>query len=176
MEDQTSWKSHAFTLLVFGGIVVLCAIFFVLGMLVGRTQGQKLAAIAAAGGVTKAEVKDAAKEEKPELTFYESVDKTKQVPRLEQPIAKPEPPPTAPARPPANVLNFQIAALRASRDAERLVAEVKKKGFKAFIVAPAPTDRNPLYRVQVGPIADSIEAESVRRKLESAGYMPIVKK
>ena len=40
MEDQASWKSHSFTLLVFTGIVVLCSIFFILGMLVGRTQGQ----------------------------------------------------------------------------------------------------------------------------------------
>jgi cell division protein FtsN len=42
-ETTTSWKNHSFTLLVFGGIVVLCSIFFVLGMLVGRTQGQKIA-------------------------------------------------------------------------------------------------------------------------------------
>ena len=39
MEDQTSWKGHTFTLLVFTGIVVLCSIFFILGMLVGRAQG-----------------------------------------------------------------------------------------------------------------------------------------
>ncbi len=48
MEEQPSWKGHTFTLLIFGGIVVLCSIFFVLGMLVGRTQGQKLATVAAA--------------------------------------------------------------------------------------------------------------------------------
>src|SRR5438552_17175088 len=69
MEDQTSWKGHTFTLIVFTGIVVLCSIFFILGMLVGRTQGQKLALTAAT-----AAAKPAAKEEnKPDLTFYDSV-------------------------------------------------------------------------------------------------------
>ena len=45
--EQTSWKGHTFTLLVFTGIVVLCSIFFILGMLVGRDQGQKIASSAA---------------------------------------------------------------------------------------------------------------------------------
>ena len=43
MEETTSWKNHSFTLLIFGGIVMLCSIFFVLGMLVGRNQGIKMA-------------------------------------------------------------------------------------------------------------------------------------
>jgi cell division protein FtsN len=48
MEDQASWKGHSFTLLVFGGIVVLCSVFFALGMLVGRSQGQRAGEAAAA--------------------------------------------------------------------------------------------------------------------------------
>src|SRR6187399_3177294 len=43
MDEQVSWKGQSFTLLVFGGIVFLCSIFFVLGMLVGRGQGEKAA-------------------------------------------------------------------------------------------------------------------------------------
>ena len=38
MEEPVSWKGHSFTLFVFAGIVALCSIFFVLGMLVGRIQ------------------------------------------------------------------------------------------------------------------------------------------
>src|SRR5215831_14461407 len=38
MEDQVSWKGHSFTLIIFIGIVILCSIFFVLGMVVGRGQ------------------------------------------------------------------------------------------------------------------------------------------
>src|SRR5262245_816170 len=43
MEEATSWKNHTFTLLIFGGIIVLCSIFFVLGMVVGRNQGRQIA-------------------------------------------------------------------------------------------------------------------------------------
>jgi len=46
MEDATSWKNHSFTLMIFGGIIVLCSIFFALGMLVGRGQGRQLAELA----------------------------------------------------------------------------------------------------------------------------------
>src|SRR4051812_18987021 len=44
MDEQVTWKGQSFTLLVFGGIVFLCSIFFVLGMLVGRGQGKSAAA------------------------------------------------------------------------------------------------------------------------------------
>src|SRR2546426_6231763 len=85
MEDQTSWKGHSFTLLVFTGIVVLCSIFFILGMLVGRAQGQKIAFAAAA---PKAEAEAPGKENTtPELTFYDSVKKP------ELPTLEPPPPP-----------------------------------------------------------------------------------
>src|ERR1700757_2269684 len=83
MEDQTSWKGHSFTLLVFTGIVVLCSIFFILGMLVGRSQGQKIAF--AASAAPRAEAKDPPKENPPpELTFYDSVKKH-ELPTLEPP-------------------------------------------------------------------------------------------
>jgi len=78
MEDQTSWKGHTFTLIVFTGIVVLCSIFFILGMLVGRTQGQKLALAASVSAAAKS---DAARpvpreDSRPDLTFFDSVKKT----------------------------------------------------------------------------------------------------
>src|SRR5260370_17150538 len=84
MEEETSWKGHSFTMLVFTGIVVLCSIFFILGMLVGRDQGQKLAVAASALAAAKAEAKLLPKEEsKPYLTFYDSVKRTE--PALEPP-------------------------------------------------------------------------------------------
>ena len=185
MEDTTSWKGHGFTLLVFTGIVVLCAIFFTLGMLVGRAQGQKMASVAAAEAAAKAELRSAPKEERPELTFFDSVEKEKDLPTLEP---APPPPPevlpgpaisesneaVVPVR--ANVINYQIAALKKSSEAERLLETVKQKGFRAFILAPVAGDPNPLFRVQVGPFANSVEADDARNKLEGAGFQPILKK
>lgn len=176
MEEQTTWKGHSLTLLVFAGIVALCSIFFTLGMLVGRQQGQKIASIATAEAATaKPDAAPAPLEEKPELTFFNSVEKERAAPALEPP--PPANPPALP-QPPASVnsINFQIGAIKKSRDADKLLRDVKKKGFKAFILAPSPGEANPFFRVQVGPFSDTIEAESARRSLEAAGYKPILRK
>jgi cell division septation protein DedD len=185
MEDQTSWKGHSFTLLVFTGIVVLCSIFFILGMLVGRSQGQKIAF--AASAASKAETKAPAKENAtPELTFYDLVKKP-ELPTLEPPPSAqikpviPDPPKAAesatpPPHPSAKVFNYQIAAFKRSADAEKLLNDVKKKGFRAFILAPAPDDAKAFFRLLVGPFGNVIEAEQVKKELETAGYKPILKK
>jgi cell division protein FtsN len=181
MEDQPTWKGHSFTLLVFAGIVVLCSIFFVLGMLVGRSQGQKFAAVAAAEAEAKRIIPVAPNESQPELTFYESVeDSQAPEPILNPPAAVPDrvaeaPRPVKAAPPAGPVINFQVGAVRGSNDAEKLLSAVKAKGFKGFILAPPPGDPNPFYRVQVGPYRDAGEAELEKQKLVSAGYQPIKK-
>ena len=178
MEEQTSWKGHSFTLMVFTGIVVLCSIFFVLGMLVGRTQGQKIASIAAIEAAGKDA--DPVQEENPEMTFSRSLESQSQP--LEQAVAaKPAPavaPPPEVSVAPAigSAINYQIAALSKQADAEKLVNDLKKKNFRAFILAPASGDANPFFRVQVGPFREEQEAELVKRQLEAAGYKPIAKK
>ena len=189
MEDQTTWKSHTFTLLVFAAIVVLSSIFFILGMLVGRTQGQKIASSTSGETTLKVDAKPEPKEDKPDFTFYDAVKKEQ--PAVLEPVpvkpdppvvtqappkanTKPEPPPVTSR--PLNVVNYQIAALRKSADAEKLLDEVKKKGFRGFILAPVARDPNPYFRVQVGPFADQIEAQDMKKRLESAGYQPILKK
>jgi cell division septation protein DedD len=199
MDDQTTWKGHTFTLLVFTGIVVLCSIFFILGMLVGRTQGQKMAGAGQAVGSAKTDAK-AAKDEKEDFTFYDSVKKgdsgsllaaaPKPAPEAEkksEPVveskaepappvaAKPAPEPEPVPAPPANVLNYQIGLFSNSANADKLLDEVKKKGFKAFILTPSEGDPNPVYRVQVGPFTDVVEAEEAKKKLESDGYKPLKK-
>jgi len=180
MEEQTSWKGHAFTLMIFGGIVVLCSIFFVLGMLVGRTQTVKIGTVAAAEAAAKAQPKEAPHEDKPDLTFYESVEKNKQpAPALSAPPPAPkpreDPPPAKAAASPANTINLQVAALKKQSDAEKQVEDLRKKGFRAFILSPSSDDTSPFYRVQIGA-SDQIEAESLRQQLEAAGIKAIIKK
>jgi cell division septation protein DedD len=201
-EDQTTWKGHTFTLLVFTGIVVLCSIFFILGMLVGRQQGQKYAS--ATNGPAKNETKAAPKDDKQDFTFYDSVKKEDDAafqpappPPRSDPDPQPEPPPPtraepikepapAPKRPPvvqsapapsstpSNVVNFQVGEFKKLSNAQTLLAGLKKKGFRAFIVELEGS--NQLYRVQVGPFADVIEAEQVKKKLESLNYQVYSKK
>jgi len=81
-----------------------------------------------------------------------------------------------PLHAPANVVNYQIAALKRSGDAKKLLREMKKRGFRAFILAPAPHDPTPFFRLLVGPFADTVEAAQAKKDLESAGYRPILKK
>jgi cell division septation protein DedD len=180
MEEQTTWKGHSLTLLVFTGIVVLCSIFFILGTLVGRVQAQKVGSNGAPAHATKIDAKPAV-EDKPDFTFYEAVKK--EAPATLQPAAespaKVDPKPQAVPETPAkleNLVNYQIGAVRKSADAEKLLNQLKKKGFRSFILAPSSTDRNPFFRVQVGPFADPAEAQNVKKKLESAGYQPILRK
>jgi cell division septation protein DedD len=160
--EHSTWKAQGFTLMVFAGIVVLCSIFFVLGMLVGRTQALKIAMVEAAEAAERTEGRPASVQ--PELTFGDAVE------------SSPAETAKAPAAPAANVINYQIGALSRASDAEKLLGELKEKGFRAFILTPAAGDANPLFRVQVGPFADEQEAELVRRQLESEKYEPIVKK
>jgi cell division septation protein DedD len=182
MEEQVTWKAHTFTLLVFTGIVVLCSIFFILGMLVGRAQGQKFASNAPAL-IPKVEAKTDSKpatDDKQDFTFYDSVKKDPPAalqppPPVEKPAPKTEPPPE-PANVTSkrlNVLNYQIGAVKKSGEAEKLLNGVKKKGFRAFILSPSSDD---YYRVQVGPFANTVEALEAKKKLEEAGYQPILKK
>jgi cell division septation protein DedD len=202
MEDQATWKGHTFTLIVFSGIVMLCSIFFILGMLVGRTQGVKAASAPAAGASGKNDTKGT-KDDKQDFTFYDSVKKEdsaalltappKPARDLDLPPAEPRKSPAvvdskaetrssapapqiSPPAPPANALNYQIGIFSKSANAEKLLEEVKKKGFRAFILAPSEGTANPTFRVQVGPYSNVVEAEAARKKLESLGYKVITKK
>ena len=180
MEEQTTWKGHTFTLFVFTGIVVLCSIFFILGMLVGRAEGQKLAGAPTGGASARSEAKAAPREDKQDLSFYDSLKK-EEPPALQSAPAKPEPAPEPltlePPKTDANMVNYQVGALAKLADAEKLLAKVKKDGFtRAFILSPPEGDPKPFFRVQVGPFSDLLEAQDVKKKLESAGYQAIPKK
>src|SRR5215471_10819986 len=135
MEEQTSWKGHSFTLLVFIGIVVLCSIFFILGTLVGRAQGQKSASSGAPVPAAQLDAKPA-REEKPDFTFYDAVKKETPatLQAAAEPPAKVDPKPQPAPEPPTkldNLVNYQIGAVRKSADAEKLLNQLRKKGFRA---------------------------------------------
>jgi len=67
----------------------------------------------------------------------------------------------------------QVAAVSKQEDADALVEALKGHGYAALIAAPTSYK---LYHVQVGPFADIKDAESTRAKLVSDGYSPILKK
>jgi DedD protein len=66
----------------------------------------------------------------------------------------------------------QVAAVSKEEDADALVDALKKKQYPAL----ATSTGDKLFHVQVGPFNDIRDAESIRAKLVSDGYNPILKK
>lgn len=173
-------KGQNLTLLVFGGLVVLCSIFFVLGMMVGR------AGFGAAEETEQASVPEMPAEPEADLTddltFYDSVGES-DPPGLE-PVPEPAGETASVAAPgdagedepdPAGQLIFlQVAALSSAPQADSLLDQLLEDGFPAFLVRPEPSDDVQLHRVRVGPFATQEAASLARRALEEQGFNPIV--
>jgi cell division septation protein DedD len=193
MAGDKSWEGQSFTLVIFVGVVVLCSVFFVLGMLAGRSQGTT---IDGSDTITvESEAALEAEPEEPDFTFFESVAES-ELPGLEvrpgtevtgeNPVPVENelpsvaesavPVPSAdpiPSQQEAAII-LQVVALRNAEQAQSLREELVEKGFPAFVLLPGPDDPNPLNRVQVGPLGDDAEVVRVRQALEAEGHRPIV--
>ena len=192
MEGETSWEGQGFTLAIFVAVVVLCSVFFILGMLAGRSQ---VAVDAVPAPVDETIVLPEGPEDPqdPDLTCYEGVGES-ELPGLElpesetaEPLAQP-PESTAtpasdagsasqPAPPTAQAevaVMLQVGALGGADQADALRLELVDLGFPAFVLRPGPDDNVPFYRVRVGPFTDGAEIERVRAALAAEGHDPIL--
>ncbi len=182
-------------LLLFFGLVALCAVFFAFGYNLGRSSA--LPAVAertppAVGENAKPANKSgtAPGTKAADLTFYKAVEQNDSNPQLSPAQAAPAPSPPASesspappaasnvpdptALPSANSYYVQVAAVSKQEDAEALVEALKKKQYPAFTANGSSGDK--LFHVQVGPYMDIKDAEIMRAKLISDGYNPILKK
>ncbi len=180
-------------LLLFFGLVALCAVFFSLGYNLGRgSSSPTLAAERTAPAVTSTRTQTKATEgtKSSDLSFYKTVEQSDSNPQL-TPAQAPAsatpsttdsttaPPsgsdmPDATTLPSANAYYVQVAAVSKQEDAEALVEALKKKQYPAFTATNSSADK--LFHVQVGPYNDVKDAEVMRAKLISDGYNPILKK
>ena len=179
-------------LVLFFGLVGICALFFALGYSLGRKSEPAIATASAAIPQTTSSVgkSSSGSAPAPPMTFYKSVEQKDANPQL-TPAAtdaktdtSPAPPNAAPvqtpgANPPDPTTTLptggyfvQVAAVSKQEDADSLVDALKKKQYPAFVAAV--TDK--LFRIQVGPFADIKDAEAMRTKLIGDGYSPILKK
>ncbi len=179
-------------LLLFFGLVALCAVFFAFGYNLGRSATTPALAerTPPAAETSKAGTKSGAPNtaKNSDLTFYKAVAQNETNPQLApaQPAASsasagdsasPAPPPTEPQTttlPSASSYYVQVAAVTKQEDADALVEALKKKQYPAFTASGVSTDK--LFHVQVGPYGDVKDAEIMRAKLISDGYNPILKK
>ena len=185
-------------LVLFFGLVGVCALFFALGYSLGRKSEPTIAAASAAvapqtvSGTNKASSGSAAAP----MTFYKSVEQKDANPELTPaadsktdmaaaPAAAPTNANATPTLPPASTPDstttlptggyfVQVAAVSKQEDADSLVDALKKKQYPAFVAAQLSSDK--LFRVQVGPYQDMKDAEAMRTRLIGDGYSPIVKK
>jgi len=181
-------------LVLFFGLVILCAVFFGMGFKLGKNSvpvptaaDASTGTAAVPGGARPSANKANPPASNPDLSFYKSVGQKNSDAQLAAAPAKDsskdqatgtasnsDSAPRDPAvAPPLNGYFVQVAAVSKQEDAEALVDALKKKQYPAFALNSAP---DKLFHVQVGPYSDIKEAETMRGKLVSDGYNPILKK
>lgn len=178
-------------LVLFFGLVALCAVFFGMGYSLGKNSakpvGDAQTAPGAPSSIRPTAVKAAEPHAPSDLTFYKAVgqkdpnaeltEKTADAPATtaaKSASADNDAPPDPAALVAApNNYFVQVAAVSKQEDAEALVDALKKKQYAAF-AANTPPDK--LFHVQVGPFSDIKDAESARTQLVKDGYNPILKK
>jgi cell division septation protein DedD len=187
-------------LVLFFGLVGVCALFFALGYSLGRKSEPAVTAASAAltpqtsSNATKANGGSTGNSAPP-MTFYKAVEQKDANPQLTAPAdtkadstaaaATNSTTTTTASTPAANPNDsttalpiagyfVQVAAVSKQDDAEALVDALKKKEYPAFVAPQATTDK--LFRVQLGPYGEAKEAEAMRTRLIGDGYSPILKK
>jgi DedD protein len=167
-------------LLLFFGLVALCAVFFAMGFSLGRNSVLKAPlADTAVAPQPPVEVRPSSVKSTPAVaavTPAAEKQDANQTPAVEPSSATTETTASTPAAAPAAVTNgyyVQVAAVSKQEDADALVDALKRKQYPAFS-AEAATDK--LFHVQIGPYAEIKDAEAMRIKLVSDGYNPILKK
>lgn len=174
---------------LFFGLAVVCAVFFGMGYVLGRNTGGPAPIVQGAPvpvAVTGAPKPNGSRALAPACPEGQSCDTPKEAGSDELSFIKSEPKetaaetqPEAPAGPAAEMrgapsLGFvvQIAAVSKKDDAETLVAALRKKSYPVFIAADGGDH---LFHVQVGPFSDRKDAQTIKDRLASDGYNPIVK-
>jgi DedD protein len=189
-------------LLLFFGLVLVCAFFFSIGFSLGKKTTIAGASLLIAQGGTPATivrpsaVKNDAHDassttpQSGDFSFYKAVGEKNANTALTPPDSKTQPAASSSATPAAGAPNdtaetptaapasgsyfVQVAAVTRQEDAEALVEALKKKQYPAFSANNNSADK--FYHVQVGPYAELKEAEAMRAHLIGDGYNPIVKK
>ncbi|HEV2118162.1 MAG TPA: SPOR domain-containing protein [Terriglobales bacterium] len=178
-------------LVLFFGLVGICALFFGLGYSLGKSSGRTVLSAGEPQAATTT-AKPAAKPNAPakpssgDLTFYQSVKQSDTAAQPASPAPDNSDSPVAAAtaagvapQPLVGTLDggsyvVQVAAVSKKDDADALLSALRKKSYSVFIASNEPHDR--LYHVQVGPFGNIKEAEAARAKLVADGYNPILKK
>lgn len=170
-------------LILFFGLVLLCAVFFGMGFTMGKNSVRSAPELQA----TPSGARPSAATQTPGAQPQATAPSNQATPDNATSVSgQPTAQTPAPADPntaqqagtqqlvPSGPGYFvQVAAVSKQEDADALVEALKGHGYSALIATPT-SDK--LFHVQVGPFADIKDAETTRTKLVSDGYNPILKK
>lgn len=160
---------------IFVGAVVICAVFFAFGFMMGRNSVKSSLTLTEP---PEAEQPSAAvSKPTPTAVLRPTPVAAQQAPAPATEEAKPAESAPVTAIPtegkPGTGYVVQIAAVSKQEDADALEGALKKKGYPVF-VADGSGDK--LFHVQVGPFGDIKDAEAMRTRLTGDGYNPILKR
>lgn len=177
-------------LVLFFGLVGVCALFFALGYSLGRKSGPGIAAASNAGTpkISDGNKSGGTPSTSQPMTFYKNVQqkdanaeltsagdpKSDTTAATNQTAATPNNGVDPATTMPTSGYFVQVAAVSKQEDADALVDALKKREYPAFVASTAGTDK--LFHVQLGPYADVKDAEGIRTKLIGDGYSPILKR
>jgi cell division septation protein DedD len=77
-------------------------------------------------------------------------------------------------KPSGKVYTVQVAAFKAAKDADRLVAQLKKKGHPAYRTISKVEGKGIWFRVRVGKYNSRAKAQPTHDKLKKTGLKPII--
>lgn len=166
--------------LVFFGAVVLCAIFFAVGYLVG-SHGPKTVAGPAVEQVPPPSAVPAPINPPLEDTAAPSTSSpaSRGATVIEQnlPARSAGQRASADGEPAGHAgVMIQVAALSTQSDAESLLKTLKAHGYHAVLVTPQEAGgRDNLYRIQIGPFGSRDQALKPLQKLSQQGFRPFIK-
>ena len=180
--------------MLFLGIVTVCAVFFAAGFLVGYNERTSKELPPTERVTPSAEIPPTVNPPMNSEPAAGSEPAPKIVPAEPTPVPEARVRTATPRAEPRGALNsrhaappaeaaaggryvLQVAASSNRLDAAEVARGLKARGFPAFVVSPQQSGANDkLYRVQIGPYPTRAAAEQEKPKLERAGFKsPFIK-
>ena len=102
------------------------------------------------------------------------------VPAPREPVVPPEVPADGAAAPETSATagdyTVQVAAVKKRAEADRIVKDLKAKGYDAYVFVPDGGDQSGVFRVRVGSFKDKQKADVLAQRLtrEGKGFKPWV--
>jgi len=171
-------------LILFFGLVLLCAVFFGMGFTMGKNSVRSAPELQATPTGVRPSAANGSAAQTPTAQPQATAPATQSA-QDNNTTSSGQPGQQTPTGPDQNAAQqsgttlsgpgyfVQVAAVSKQEDADALVEALKGHGYSALIAMPT-SDK--LYHVQVGPFTDIKDAEATRAKLVSDGYNPILKK